>query len=107
MRSLLGRAAAGFAVDLDAGGIHRIADPRVDVEHEVDRMRVRRAVHALPPEERAIVERHGYHGETFDEIARNLGTPRSTVFLTYGRALETLQRKLAERAPGSGVRPER
>ena len=47
--AFLGRAAADFAVSLDAAEVTALADEQVDVEAETDRMRLRRAVMALPP----------------------------------------------------------
>lgn len=102
-QDMLGRAAACFAVDLDAAGVRRLPDPQVDVEGEVDRLRVRRAVEALPPNQRAVVERHGYRGETFEEIAAALGEERSTVFSRFMSGLSILQRTLG--APPRGAAP--
>lgn len=94
LRSFLDRSAAAFAISLDAAGIARMADPNVDVEGEVDRLRVRRAVESLPADLRMVVHRHAYAGETFEEIAVSCNESRSTVHAWYGRALGHLRRKL-------------
>jgi RNA polymerase sigma factor (sigma-70 family) len=90
-RALLQGAAAGFTVELDAAGALAVPDPNEDVEANVERLRVLRAVAELPEPERSVLERHGYAGETFDEIAAAADMHRSTVFSVYTRALEKLR----------------
>jgi RNA polymerase sigma factor (sigma-70 family) len=68
-----------------------VPDPNEDVEANVVRLRVRRAVAELPEPERSILERHGYAGETFEDIAAAGQMHRSTVFSAYTRALEKLR----------------
>lgn len=95
--AFLGRAAADFAVSLDAAEVTALADEQVDVEAETDRMRLRRAVMALPPQERVVVERHSYQGETFEEIAATEGHSTSTLFSRFSRAMESLRRAMGSR----------
>lgn len=90
LRALLGRSAAALTVELDAAGA--LPDPEGDLDEVMDRLRVRRAVASLPEGERSVVERHGYEGETFEEIAAAGGESRATVFSRYTRALERLRR---------------
>lgn len=94
--AFFGRAAAALTVELDAAG--ELPDPEADPDQALDRLRVRRAVASLPEGERTVVERHGYEGETFEEIATTAGESRATVFSRYKRALERL-RQAFETAP--------
>jgi RNA polymerase sigma factor (sigma-70 family) len=89
LRAFVGRSAAALTVELDAA--NGLVDPDADLDEAMDRLRVRRAVASLPEGERAVVERHAYEGETFDEIAAARGESRATVFSRYTRALERLR----------------
>jgi RNA polymerase sigma factor (sigma-70 family) len=91
LQAFLRGAAASFTVDLDAAGALAAPDPHEDVEGNVDRMRVRRAVAELPEPERSVLERYGYAGETFEEIAAAGNLHRSTVFSAYARGVERLR----------------
>ena len=97
LTSLLRGAAFRFTVELDAGGPPSVPDPSEDVEANVDRIRLRRAVAALPEVERHVVERHDYEGATFDEIAAAAGVHPTTVYYHYARAQEALRRAFEDR----------
>jgi RNA polymerase sigma factor for flagellar operon FliA len=69
------------------------ADSRADLEEDAERIRLRRAVGALPEPERTVVERHDYADETFEEIAESLAMKLSTVFNLYSRAVNRLRKQ--------------
>jgi RNA polymerase sigma-70 factor (ECF subfamily) len=76
--------------------------PEVDVQIEGEsieqtweRFEVRRAVDALPPDEREVVRRSHLLGHTHDEIAEQLGVPVGTVKSRSGRAHKRLAAALA------------
>jgi RNA polymerase sigma-70 factor (ECF subfamily) len=76
--------------------------PEVDVQIEAEsmeqtweRFEVRRAVDALPPDEREVVRRSHLLGHTHDEIAAQLGVPIGTVKSRSGRAHKRLMTALA------------
>lgn len=96
LRDFVGRAAGAFTVALDADEVEQVADKHADPEDHTERLRCRRAVEALPAAERGVIERHGYDGATFEEIAAEDGTSLSTVFRRYSSALEKLRRTFAE-----------
>ena len=89
--SFFAGAAAGFTLELDAAGALEVPDPDEDVEENAQRMRLRRAVEALPEAERAVLEQHSYRGATFKEIAEAGGLEDSTVFSRYARAVDRLR----------------
>jgi RNA polymerase sigma factor FliA len=97
MTALLDSAAAEYALELIVAvpDIELATDDHTNIEREADRMRLRRAVGALPELERAVVERHTYAGESFDEIAELTGAKRSTVFDLYTRAVQRLRSQFA------------
>lgn len=97
--AMLRNAAVAYTLERSAaaGDLAVVADARIDVDDDVERMRMRRAVLELPGAERAVVERYTYAEETFEEISEGLGMKRSTVFGLYWRAVERL-RKLFESA---------
>lgn len=101
LATLLRSAALSYAFERSAAvsDLSGIADARTDVEDEVERVRLRRAVGDLPDPQRAVVERHHYAGETFEEIAAALGMKRSTVFNLHGRAVERLREIFDSSAP--------
>jgi RNA polymerase sigma factor (sigma-70 family) len=67
------------------------ADQDQNPEHAADRLRVRRAVAALPPPEDEVVKRHAYEDESFQEIADALSLSKSTVGDAYHRGVRRLQ----------------
>ena len=76
--------------------------PEVDVQIESqsmeqtwERFEVRRAIDALPPDEREVVRRSHLLGHTHEEIAEQLGVPVGTVKSRSGRAHKRLATSLA------------
>jgi RNA polymerase sigma-70 factor (ECF subfamily) len=76
--------------------------PEVDVavesesmEQTWERFEVRRAIDALPQEEREVVRRSHLMGHTHEEIAQQLGVPVGTVKSRSGRAHKRLAASLA------------
>ncbi|KYF68292.1 sigma-70 family RNA polymerase sigma factor [Sorangium cellulosum] len=55
---------------------------------------VRDAVSELPERERALVERHYFDGERFDQIAQDLGISKSWASRLHGQAIERLGERL-------------
>lgn len=54
------------------------------------------ALEALPETMREVVLRRVFEGEPFDQIARDLGRPASTVRVLWVRALRKLRERLGE-----------
>lgn len=100
LAAMIRNAATAVTVELDASGM--LPDPHENVETNVERMRLRRAVAALPEAERMVIEQHGYHGATFEEIATASGVERSTLYSRYTRALDRLRVSFEETAHDSG-----
>lgn len=75
-----------------------IADPADDARREVHDT-VARAVGALAAADRIVVALKHYQGLTFDEIARVLDCPPSTVKTRMSRALAALRPRLARIRP--------
>jgi len=84
----------------------------VSLEQTWERFEIRRAIDALPAEEREVVRRSHLLGQTHDEIARQLGIPIGTVKSRSGRAHKRLAHALghlsahqptANQATGSDV----
>jgi RNA polymerase sigma-70 factor, ECF subfamily len=65
------------------------------IEQTWERFEVRRAVDALPEEEREVVRRSHLLGHTHEEIAEQLGIPLGTVKSRSGRAHKRLAASLA------------
>lgn len=80
------------------------ADPHAAAEHQEARLRVRRALMCLTDPHREVVLRHYFEGESAEEIARRMGTPRGTVLsrLHYAR-LELLEEMNREGIAGHKV----
>jgi RNA polymerase sigma factor (sigma-70 family) len=102
-RELSQRAAWAYRLELSLAEeeARALADPDQDVEHDSDRLRVRRAIARLPPPEDQVLQRHCYQHESFQEIASALAMSKSTVGDAYARAVRRLQEWLeqADRAP--------
>jgi RNA polymerase sigma factor (sigma-70 family) len=80
------------------GGHQPEVDVQVDgesMERTWERFEVRRAVDALPPDEREVVRRSHLLGHTHEEIATQLGIPVGTVKSRSGRAHKRLATALA------------
>lgn len=88
---LLRLAAATYDLELESDPALHAAD---DVERDTERMKLRRAMAALPPPMPEVMERYYYAGETFEEVAEALGMSRSTVFDVHGRAVKALRERL-------------
>ena len=67
-----------------------------DVDQTVDRLVLTRALAALPPIRRQVLELGFYEGLSHSEIAEKTGMPLGTVKSHIRRGLETLQRELGE-----------
>ena len=52
------------------------------------------ALSLLPPRQRAIVERHYFGGERFDEIAESLGVSKSWASRLHAQAMAALAERL-------------
>jgi RNA polymerase sigma-70 factor, ECF subfamily len=65
------------------------------IEQTWERFEIRRAVDALPAEEREVVRRSHLLGHTHEEIAEQLGVPVGTVKSRSGRAHKRLAASLA------------
>ena len=98
-QAVLGRVAAVITVELDAAGALAIPDPNEDVERNVDRMRLHKAINELPEQERMLIIRHGYQGETFDEIAAKDGVHRATLHARFASAIEKLRKAFPSGEP--------
>ena len=80
------------------GGHQAEVDVQVDgesLERTWERFEVRRAIDALPPDEREVVRRSHLLGHTHDEIAAQLAVPVGTVKSRSGRAHKRLTELLA------------
>lgn len=96
------------------GGHERETDVGVEpetFERTWERFEVRRAVDALPPDEREVVRRSHLLGETHHQIASDLGVPVGTVKSRSGRAHKRLAAALGHlvanrRVPGDVVTGE-
>jgi RNA polymerase sigma factor for flagellar operon FliA len=86
-------AAANYAIDLDTA-----------VEHEAERMRIRRAISDLPPPQDQIFDRYYYEGQTFEEVADALGMKVTTVFELHVKGVQKLTRQFG-RATGAPGKP--
>jgi RNA polymerase sigma-70 factor (ECF subfamily) len=89
------------------GGHQPEVDIQVDsesIEQIWGRFEVRRAIDALPPDEREVVRRSHLLGHTHEEIAAQLGVPVGTVKSRSGRAHKRLATALAHlQSPQSGA----
>ena len=101
MATLIESAALGYTLDLvvATGDIDLAVDDHTDVEQEAELMRLRRVVNALPNQERTVVERHHFVGESFEEIAKITGSKSSTVSDLHARALKRLRKELDSSLP--------
>jgi RNA polymerase sigma factor for flagellar operon FliA len=101
LRELLEGQAAALALGLTASrddAIDAIPDsvdtPEESVARQELRRDIRRAVEALPDRERALIERHYFGGEPFDEIAKELGVSKSWASRLHTQAIQALAKAL-------------
>ena len=71
-------------------------DARSQAEAGDDKVRVRRALDALPPKLRAVLALREFEGLSYDEIARATGIPAGTVMSRLSHARRLLAHKLKE-----------
>jgi RNA polymerase sigma factor for flagellar operon FliA len=62
--------------------------------------RVKEIVAMLPEQERTLVERHYFGGDTLDDAAASLGLSKSWGSRLHARAIETIARKLRQSGDG-------
>ncbi len=67
---------------------------------EENRMRVRRAMQSLPPDQRAVVELKFFQELTFEEISAICEVPLSTIKSRVYAGLESMKLRLGDLAPG-------
>lgn len=70
--------------------------PGLDEVNALDRVRITRALHALTPDERAIIEALHYKGYTYPEAARGLNMPLGTLKAKLSKAMTKLREVLHE-----------
>jgi RNA polymerase sigma-70 factor (ECF subfamily) len=87
----------------DAGATAAANDPEAQVAGAREVTRVRRALAALPPSQRATLELSFYSGLSYPEIAARENLPLGTIKSRAARALSALREALEDGAsPGSG-----
>jgi RNA polymerase sigma factor for flagellar operon FliA len=76
------------------GDVAAVPDAADDPEERASRAElaqaVRHAVRELPERERALVERHYFDDERFDQIAQDLGISKSWASRLHSQAIERL-----------------
>jgi RNA polymerase sigma factor for flagellar operon FliA len=111
LRALLRAHAGALAVALVAasGDMAGATDPGEDPEQAVLRAAaaatLRKAVVQLPPEQRALVERHYFGEERFDEIAADLGISKSWASRLHAQAVGALAAALRGQEPPEEQHP--
>lgn len=106
LRALLEGQAAAIALGLTVereDTVERIPDsvdsPEETASRSELRRDIRRAVGTLPDRERALVERHYFGGEPFDEIAKDLGVSKSWASRLHASAIGKLAEALRDVDP--------
>lgn len=86
----------------DDGWFENIADDRIDFAGEYDKKlngkKVRDAINILPMKYKEVVVLYYFEGQDYDQIAKVLQIPRSTVGVRLRRAKGRLQKQLQEEA---------
>ncbi|MEM7306963.1 MAG: sigma-70 family RNA polymerase sigma factor [Planctomycetota bacterium] len=82
---------------LDAAGASPAADPEAVLGDREEAARVADAVLSLPPEVREVVVLRHYHDLPFQDVARLVGAPVTTVQARMARGLAALRARLRER----------
>lgn len=90
------RAARPQALEPDEPEAFDLPGPGLDEFGSLDRLRIQRALLALSPEERQVIEVLYYQGYPHGEAARRLGLPLGTLKSRTRRALERLKEALVE-----------
>jgi RNA polymerase sigma factor for flagellar operon FliA len=92
---LAGRAAA-LALGLIGGGLDEqvVHTPEERLARAEEEHLARAAIARLPERERALLERHYFGGEQFDEIAEDLGITKSWASRLHHRGVAAVQREL-------------
>lgn len=80
------------------------AGPERDLEQEETRQRLRRCLARLSEQQRLVLMAKVYDGQTFEQIARELGLATPTVKTHYIRALAAMRERLAA-CSDLGVQP--
>jgi len=86
--------------DLDSERLVSNESPERDFDRRQRARRLRRALRALPPEQRAVVELTYDHGLSYGEIAKIVGCPVGTVKTRMFHARRKLRRRLPELETG-------
>ena len=93
---VLGRVAAAYCTAAGADEEeHSAQNPERGLLARELHERVRRALDALPEQERQLVRGHYVEGRNFDEIAKELGLSKSWASRLHTRALERMREALA------------
>jgi len=92
------------ASDREASLSETLEDTESDVAREIEREELRadlvHAVEALPPQERIVIRRYYFHGETLRQIRAELGVSESRVSQIHARAVGRLRQLLREAIEG-------
>jgi RNA polymerase sigma-70 factor (ECF subfamily) len=111
-RVLRERSGATFETDSEAPESRAAPEPTADdlgpagrAEDSELRGLVRRAIEALPPEQRVVLHLSQIEGLTLREAAELLQTPLGTVKSRFAAAAQTLRRRLARHVEGRNREP--
>jgi len=110
LSSYLEAQAAALAMGLVVGRAGSLGEDDTPEEHTARAQmaeRLRLAVRVLPDRERALIERHYFGGEDFDEIAADLGISKSWASRLHTQALGVLGTALGEDEPWEKAEKER
>jgi RNA polymerase sigma factor for flagellar operon FliA len=91
----VGTLAAGPPERSEDGEGHELSPEELLGEAEL-LARVKEIVETLPQQERTLVERHYFGGDTLDDAAASLGLSKSWGSRLHARAIETIARKLRQ-----------
>lgn len=84
------------ASGLDDAWLAELADPTRDTTASADQSRVRRALVALPPEQREVLLLGYFEGLSSSEMAERIGVPLGTVKSRVAAALAALRAALSD-----------
>jgi RNA polymerase sigma factor for flagellar operon FliA len=94
LSALLGGQALALAVPIFASEPEPVVTPEERTASAQVSHHLWRAVEALEPKERAIIERHYRDGEPFDAVAKEIGISKSWASRVHAHALEKLAKSL-------------